>query len=111
MARPTFNQFREKALRKPGAKAEYDALAPVVRMKAADDRASPDCGLDSRTDGSKAGHQKEQLFCALNSPTDPPRIKSLIFRVEPVKMGALLPGRSYDNIGALLEETEGHAPR
>jgi hypothetical protein len=30
------------------------------------------------------------------------------FRVEPVKMGALLPGRSYDSIGALLEEAEGH---
>lgn len=108
MARPTFNQFREKALTKPGVKAEYDALPPVVRMKTADDRASPCCGPDSRTDGSQAGHQKEQLFCALNSPTGPPRIESLIFRVEPVKMGALLPGRSYDSIGALLEEAEGH---
>jgi hypothetical protein len=29
------------------------------------------------------------------------------FRVEPVSMGAPLPGRSYDNIGALLEEVEG----
>lgn len=29
------------------------------------------------------------------------------FRVEPVSMGTPLPGRSYDNIGALLEETEG----
>jgi hypothetical protein len=29
------------------------------------------------------------------------------FRVEPVSMGAPLPGRSYDNIGALLEEIEG----
>ena len=29
------------------------------------------------------------------------------FRVEPVAMGALPPGRSYDNIGALLEEIEG----
>jgi hypothetical protein len=29
------------------------------------------------------------------------------FRVEPVSMGAPLPGHSYDNIGALLEEIEG----
>jgi hypothetical protein len=29
------------------------------------------------------------------------------FRVQPVSMGAPLPGRSYDNIGALLEEIEG----
>jgi hypothetical protein len=29
------------------------------------------------------------------------------FRVEPVSMGPPLPGRSYDNIGALLEEIEG----
>jgi hypothetical protein len=29
------------------------------------------------------------------------------FRVEPVSMGVPLPGRSYDNIGALLEEIEG----
>ena len=29
------------------------------------------------------------------------------FRVDPVSMGPLLPGRSYDNIGALLEEIEG----
>ena len=29
------------------------------------------------------------------------------FRVEPVSMGAPLAGRSYDNIGALLEEIEG----
>jgi hypothetical protein len=29
------------------------------------------------------------------------------FRVEPVSMGALLPGRSYDKTGALLEDIEG----
>ncbi len=29
------------------------------------------------------------------------------FRVEPVHMGAPLPGRSYDRIGTLLEEIEG----
>jgi hypothetical protein len=32
--------------------------------------------------------------------------KAAPFRVEPVRMGALLPGRSYDNIGALLEDVE-----
>ena len=33
MARRTFDQFRRKALRKPGVKAEYDALAPAFEMK------------------------------------------------------------------------------
>jgi hypothetical protein len=33
MARPTFDQFRKKALRKPGVKAEYDALALVCEMQ------------------------------------------------------------------------------
>lgn len=33
MARKTFDQFRKKALRKPGVKAEYDALAPAFEMK------------------------------------------------------------------------------
>jgi hypothetical protein len=37
--------------------------------------------------------------------------KAAPFRVEPVRMGALLPGRSYDNIGALLEDAEGHEHR
>jgi hypothetical protein len=29
------------------------------------------------------------------------------FKVEPVSMGTLFPGRSYDNVGALLEDIEG----
>lgn len=29
------------------------------------------------------------------------------FRVTPIAMGELLPGRSYDNIGGLLKEVEG----
>jgi DNA-binding XRE family transcriptional regulator len=33
MARKTFEQFRRKALKKPGVKAEYDALAPAFEMK------------------------------------------------------------------------------
>lgn len=33
------------------------------------------------------------------------------FRVEPVRMGAQLPGRSNDHIGALLEEAEGYEHR
>jgi DNA-binding XRE family transcriptional regulator len=31
--RRTFEQFREKALKKPGVKAKYDALAPAFEMK------------------------------------------------------------------------------
>lgn len=38
-------------------------------------------------------------------------IKAAPFRVEPMRMGSLLPGRSNDNIGALLGETEGHEHR
>jgi len=33
------------------------------------------------------------------------------FRVSPVHLGAPLPGRSYDDIGALLEEIEGSGHR
>jgi DNA-binding XRE family transcriptional regulator len=33
MARRTFGQLRKKALRKPGVKAEYEALAPFFEMK------------------------------------------------------------------------------
>lgn len=33
MARTTFEQFRKKALRKPGVKAEYEVLAPAFEMK------------------------------------------------------------------------------
>lgn len=33
MTRRSFEQFRKNALRKPGVKAEYDALAPVFEMK------------------------------------------------------------------------------
>lgn len=33
MARPTFRQFREKALKKPGVRAEYESLGPVYDMK------------------------------------------------------------------------------
>lgn len=33
MTRKTFEQFRRKALKKPGVKAQYDALAPAFEMK------------------------------------------------------------------------------
>jgi hypothetical protein len=33
------------------------------------------------------------------------------FKVEPLQMGRPLPGRSYDNIGGLLEEIEGSEHR
>jgi len=33
MARKSFEQFRKKALKKPGVRAEYDALAPAFDMK------------------------------------------------------------------------------
>lgn len=31
--RSTFEQFRQKALKKPGVRAEYEALAPIYDMK------------------------------------------------------------------------------
>lgn len=37
--------------------------------------------------------------------------KTAPFRVTPIRMGALLPGRSYDDIGALLEDVEGNEHR
>lgn len=37
--------------------------------------------------------------------------KASPFCVEPASTSALLPGRWYDNIGALLEDTEGHEHR
>jgi hypothetical protein len=37
--------------------------------------------------------------------------KAAPFRVEPVRMGPLLPGRSYDNVGALLDEAERYEHR
>src|SRR5262245_11658130 len=33
MARRTFEQFRKKALKKPGVRSEYDALAAIFEMK------------------------------------------------------------------------------
>ena len=33
MARTAFGQFRKKALKKPGVKAEYEALGPAFEMK------------------------------------------------------------------------------
>lgn len=33
MTRRSFEKFRKKALKKPGVKAEYDALAPAFEMK------------------------------------------------------------------------------
>jgi DNA-binding XRE family transcriptional regulator len=33
MARTAFAQFRKKALKKPGVKAEYEALGPAFEMK------------------------------------------------------------------------------
>lgn len=41
----------------------------------------------------------------------PTASKAAPFRVEPLSMGALVPSRSYDNIGALLEDAEGHEHR
>lgn len=33
MRRPTFRQFRKKALKRPAVKAEYDAFEPLFAMK------------------------------------------------------------------------------
>jgi hypothetical protein len=57
MARPTFKQFREKALRKPGVKAEYDALAPVG-MKAAHVALRQAAGLPQVLMAAKLGTRK-----------------------------------------------------
>jgi len=33
MKRPTFNDFKRKALQKPGVKREYDTLKPTYRLR------------------------------------------------------------------------------
>jgi hypothetical protein len=108
MARPTFDQFRKKALRKPGVRAEYDALAPAFEMKG-----QMIARRQAVTQEQRAAKLRTRKSNSSARWTRPRRAahKAAPFCVEPVKMGALLPGRSYDNIGPLLEDAEGHGHR
>jgi len=58
MTRKTFEQFRRKALKKPGVKAEYDALAPAFekQLRAITNRAADwqTTTLGSRKDSGSA---------------------------------------------------------
>jgi DNA-directed RNA polymerase specialized sigma24 family protein len=61
MARPTFDQFRKKALRKPGVKAEYDALAPVFEMKRQMIALRQAAGLTQEQMAEKLGTRKSNI--------------------------------------------------
>ena len=64
MVRPTFDQFRKKALSKSGVKAEYDALALVCEMQ------RQMIALRQAT-----GLTQEQMAAKLGTRTLPPRPK------------------------------------
>ncbi len=67
MSRPTFNDFKKKALKKPGVKREYDSLATTYRLRKQ--------LIDIRT---KAGLTQEELAEILHTK------KSNISRLESV---------------------------
>jgi DNA-binding XRE family transcriptional regulator len=67
MSRPTFNDFKRKALKKPGVKMEYDTLATTYRLRKQ--------LIDIRT---KAGLTQEELAEILHTK------KSNISRLESV---------------------------
>ena len=61
MGRPTFDQFRKKALREPDVKAAYDAIAPVCKMKRLMMKLRQAAGLTQEREGRKAVHGKLTL--------------------------------------------------
>jgi DNA-binding XRE family transcriptional regulator len=73
MARPTFDQFRKKALRKPGVKAEYDALAPVFEMKRQMIALRQAAGLTQEQMAEKLGTRKSNIsrLESVNSEVSP----------------------------------------
>jgi DNA-binding XRE family transcriptional regulator len=73
MARPTFDQFRKKALRKPGVKAEYDALAPAFEMKRQMIALRQAAGLTQEQMAEKLGTRKSNIsrLESVNSEVSP----------------------------------------
>lgn len=73
MARPTFEQFRKKALKKPGVKAEYDALAPAFEMKRQMIALRQAAGLTQEQMAEKLGTRKSNIsrLESVNSEVSP----------------------------------------
>jgi DNA-binding XRE family transcriptional regulator len=61
MARKTLAQFRRKALKKPGVKAEYDALAPIFEMKRQMIALRKDAGLTQEQMADLLGTKKSNI--------------------------------------------------
>ncbi|HUP89492.1 MAG TPA: helix-turn-helix transcriptional regulator [Longimicrobiales bacterium] len=73
MARPTFAQFRKKALKKSGVKAEYGALAPVFEMKRRMIALRQAAGLTQEQMAEKLGTRKSNIsrLESVNSDVSP----------------------------------------
>lgn len=73
MTRPTFDQFRKKALRKPGVKAEYNALAPAFEMKRQMIALRQAAGLTQEQMAEKLGTRKSNIsrLESVNSEVSP----------------------------------------
>lgn len=73
MARPTFEQFRKKALKKRGVKAEYDALAPAFEMKRRMIALRQAAGLTQEQMAEKLGTRKSNIsrLESVNSDVSP----------------------------------------
>ncbi|AMN48323.1 XRE family transcriptional regulator [Steroidobacter denitrificans] len=73
MTRPTFDQFRKKALRKPGVKAEYEALATAFEMKRRMIALRRAAGLTQEQMAEKLGTRKSNIsrLESVNSDVSP----------------------------------------
>jgi DNA-binding XRE family transcriptional regulator len=78
MARPTLDQFRKKALKRPGVKAEYDALEPVFEMKRQMIALRQAAGLTQEQMAEKLGTKKSNISRLESVSSDvSPRLSTL----------------------------------
>lgn len=71
--RPTFESFREKALKKPGVKAAYEQLGPAFEMKRQMIAMRKAAGLTQEEMAEKLGTKKSNIsrLESLNSDVSP----------------------------------------
>jgi DNA-binding XRE family transcriptional regulator len=71
--RRTFEQFREKALKKPGVREEYDALGPAFEMKRQMIAMRKEAGLTQEEMADLLGTKKSNIsrLESLNSDVSP----------------------------------------
>jgi DNA-binding XRE family transcriptional regulator len=71
--RRTFEQFREKALKKPGVREEYEALGPAFEMKRQMIAMRKAAGLTQEEMAEKLGTRKSNIsrLESLNSDVSP----------------------------------------